>query len=159
MNRSDHCMIVSLLATNLISKINVILVILSSLIQRTHPDDEDHGWNIKVRTLLLFFRHSLLEPSHLRILVLLSLLLNGHSISIKFSWRWSNSFQPDSTDISPTTSIDSNQSNERKQEKVTLNWLSPSSFAISPVIPFISSSSRLIGFSFLSLSLSVTVQV
>ena len=87
------------------------------------------------------------------LLVLLSLLLNGHSISIKFSWRWSNSFQPDSTDISPTTSIDSNQSNERKHEKVTLNWLSLSSFAISPVIPFISSPSRLIGFSFLSLAL------
>ena len=48
---------------------------------------------------------------------------------------------------------------ERKHEKVALNWPSLSSFAISPVIPFISSPSRLISFSFLSLALSVIVRV
>ena len=74
-------------------------------------------------------------------------------------WLYSISIEDETRfDEYVSNDVDRFKSIERKDEEFRLNWLSlssfpSSSFLISPVIPFTSSTSRLIGFSFLSLAL------
>lgn len=73
---TDHLRnkIISVNLSSSSSTINADLLLLSSLIQRTHQDDREHCWNSKVRTLLRLFLHSLLEHSPPSSIVFPSLL-------------------------------------------------------------------------------------